>query len=693
METGINVQDLVIKFLEECNVPLFLTGKAGTGKTTLLHRVKTAITKNLAVVAPTAVAAINAGGTTIHSFFQMPIGPLPPNSGEPLALRMSREKMLVLIKLELLIIDEISMVRADTLDHIDTLLRQVKGSAQPFGGVQVLMIGDLFQLPPVWERDWPILGRYYKGPYFFNSLVLQKHAFFTLELNEVYRQTDQAFISILNEIRHGQVSAELLEPLNTQYRTEKEIGTLQDYVILSTHVQSVDRINTQRLEGLDSAGFVYKADVTGDFSADAYPAEAELSLKVGAQVMFVKNDLSGKKQYFNGRTARVTALQETSIQVTFLDDHSTFEVLKETWQNVKFALSASEKKIDETSAGSFTQYPLRLAWAITIHKSQGLTFDKAVIDVASAFAAGQTYVALSRCRTLDGIILQSPIRPENVKTDPTIVAFMTAATQGPPDLATLAEAKKISEFNVISDAFNFKVLADAWAGFKEELEKHAESPGSISAFDTAGITNIFASELKIVGERFIQKELWEDLPRTVLQERINAAAAFFQPKLTGLQTRLEQILLQLPGSELESEFYNRYNYLQSGIRQKLAMLHGAVYFPTGAEILLYAQNALAAYKPVFKNWRPKTTAKDAEVDNPALYKALLDWRAETAQQKGTPEYSLISEKTLREIAKKLPKTFSQLSAIKNFGEQRAQEYGDAVLRMVREFLGEGDTLF
>ena len=693
METSIDIQDLVIKFLEQCSAPIFLTGKAGTGKTTLLHRIKTVTTKNLAIVAPTAIAAINAGGTTIHSFFQMPIGPLPPNSSEPLALRMSREKMLVFIKLELLVIDEISMVRADTLDYIDTLLRQVKSSAQPFGGVQVLMIGDLFQLPPVWERDWPILGRYYTGPYFFNSLILRKHTFFTLELSQVYRQTDQTFISILNEIRHGQVSTELLEPLNRHYRTEAEISTLQDYVTLSTHVQSVDRINTQRLEELEGTPFVYKADIIGDFSSDAYPTEAELSLKVGAQVMFVKNDLSGKKQYFNGRTARVTALQETSIQVTFLDDHSEFEVLKETWQNVKFALSASEKKIDETSAGSFTQYPLRLAWAITIHKSQGLTFDKAVIDVSSAFASGQTYVALSRCRTLDGIVLRSPIRPENVKTDPVIVDFMTLATQVLPDLSILATAKKISEFNVISDAFNFGVVADAWVGFNAQVEKHAEAAEMISVYDAAELSQIFASELMAVGERFIQKELRQDLPLAVLKERINAAAAFFQPKLTGLQARLEQILLQLPGSELEPEFYNRYNYLQSSIRQKLAMLHGAVYFPTGAEILLYAQDALATYKQIFKNWRPKTTAKDAEVENPVLYKALLDWRGETAQQKGTPEYSLISEKTLREIAKKLPKTFSQLSAVKNFGEQRAQEYGEAILRMVREFLGEGDTLF
>ncbi|WDF78966.1 AAA family ATPase [Mucilaginibacter sp. KACC 22773] len=693
METGFNVQDLAIKFLEDCNAPVFLTGKAGTGKTTLLHRIKTANTKNMAVVAPTAVAAINAGGTTIHSFFQMPIGPLPPNSGEPLALRMSREKTVLLIKLELLIIDEISMVRADTLDYIDTLLRYVKGSAQPFGGVQVLMIGDLFQLPPVWERDWPILGRYYQGPYFFNSLVLQKHDFFTLELSQVYRQTDQAFISILNEIRHGQVTAELLEPLNKHYRSEAEIGTLQDYVTLSTHVQSVDRINTQRLEGLEGAAFVYKADVTGEFATDAYPAEAELVLKVGAQVMFVKNDLSGKKQYFNGRTARVTGLQETSIQVAFLDDHSEFEVLKETWQNVKFALSASEKKINETSAGSFTQYPLRLAWAITIHKSQGLTFDKAVIDVTSAFAAGQTYVALSRCRTLEGIVLRSPIRPENVKTAPAIVDFMTAATSGSPDLATLAVAKKISEFNVISDAFNFGVLSDAWTGFKDQLEKQAGDAGTINAQEAVAMTKVFGSELRAVGDRFIQKELRQGLPRAVLQERINAAAAFFQPKLSGLQAQLEHILLQLPGSELESEFYNRYNYLQANIRQKLAMLHGAVHFSTGADILLYARDALVGYKPVFKNWRPKTTAKDADVENPALYKALLDWRGETAQQKGTPEYSLISEKILREIAKKLPKTFSQLSAIKNFGEQRAQEYGEAILRMVREFLGEGDRLF
>lgn len=387
------IHNLVLKFVENTSSPIFLTGKAGTGKTTFLRWLKSSTTKNYAVTAPTAVAAINAGGVTIHSFFQVPFGPqIPVVSDNEISNLVPRqitlEKTKILKCLDLLIIDEISMVRADTLDYIDGTLRQVRGSMLPFGGVQLLMIGDLYQLPPVFEKDWPLLRNFYQGPYFFNSLVLKKNRLLTFELTQVYRQSDPLFVEILNHIRNGYLEDRFLEQLNTHYRPDLNANSLKDYVTLSTHNQSVNEINQQRLKELDGEAFTFKAVITGEFPKDGYPAEEELVLKVGAQVMFIKNDSSGKKQYYNGRTARVSSISEGNIRLSFLDDDSLFDVIPEKWNNVKYTLAEADQKVSESNNGSFSQYPLRLAWAITIHKSQGLTFEKAVIDIDAAFAFG-----------------------------------------------------------------------------------------------------------------------------------------------------------------------------------------------------------------------------------------------------------------------------------------------------------------
>jgi GTPase SAR1 family protein len=545
---------LLLKFLGQTNKPIFLTGKAGTGKTTFLHYLKTNLSKNYAVVAPTAVAAINAGGVTINSFFQMPFGPFLPNDSNaiPSSRPVSQEKMKLLQCLDLLIIDEISMVRADTLDYIDTTLRQTRGSIRPFGGVQLLMIGDLYQLPPVYQNDWTVLKNLYKGPYFFDSLVLKKMSLTTFELTQVYRQKDPVFIDILNSIRNGHVESEMLANLNANYNPSLNTNWLTDYVTLSTHNQLVNDINRLRLDELITTAYTFKATITGDFQKESYPTEEELVLKKGAQVMFIKNDSSGKKQYYNGRTARVTTIDQERIRLTFLDDKTEFDVVPEIWQSVKYSLSESEKKVTESNAGSFTQYPLKLAWAITIHKSQGLSFDKAIIDVDAAFAHGQTYVALSRCRTLEGLMLKSPVRPENISTDPLIVHFMKNAVRAIPDETLLDEATIELERDVLADVFNFSVLKDAWLAVRQFIVESESSEHKIRE-QVLKVDLLIKNGIAKIGKQFINQEIIV-IPKEeniwyseVIISRIRKAASFFLPKLLefrGLFCLLVNIFLQ-----------------------------------------------------------------------------------------------------------------------------------------------------
>ncbi len=697
METEKSIKELIIAFTEKTNTSIFVTGKAGTGKTTFLHEFKTTTTKNFAVVAPTAVAAINAGGSTIHSFFQIPIGPQAPIQGEILSLRINREKLMLLTKLDLLIIDEISMVRVDTIDYIDKMLKQIRCSSMPFGGVQVMMIGDLFQLPPVWERDWNILGKYYKGPYFFNSKVFEKSQIVTFELTKVFRQSDTTFISILNDIRMGSIGENQIKILNGRCRPAPEIIQLQDYITLTTHVDSVNTINNGRLSALESESFYFKAEVLGDFSEDAYPVDAELILKVGAQVMFIKNDTSGNKKYYNGRTARVSSLSKDQISVEFIDDGTEFDVPRETWQNIKFSLSDSGEKIEEANTGTFIQYPLRLAWAITIHKSQGLTFEKAIIDVASSFAPGQTYVALSRCKTLEGIVLKSPIEYDNVKVDDNIFNFIQKATHDVPNWNTLEEASLRSELIIIIDVFDFSMLSVAWLNYVSYLTPLMQEKNIFKQDLIDDISQLVNKDLVDVGDRFIRRDI---IPLRLgrkeidkfFKERVKSGVIYFQPKLEAFQNLTDQLYQQICEINFDSNFYNLLNQLNLSLKVKLSMLHGSTFLNSPKEAYLYACQEGSTYKPIYKIWQPKPL-KEQEVINAGLYHDLLQWRRGVAESNGLPEYSLISEKILREIAKKLPQTFNELAQIKNLNVQRAKEYGDSIIKLVSSFIGKGDTLF
>ena len=439
METVTN-QDLQLAFdfVKYTNRNIFLTGKAGTGKTTFLHDLKKSSPKRMIVVAPTGVAAINAGGVTIHSFFQLPFHPYvpsfylsennPENKAEqkdPAGYKMSREKINIIRSLDLLVIDEISMVRADTLDAVDSALRRYKNRYLPFGGVQLLMIGDLQQLAPVVkDEDREIINKYYDSPFFFGSRALRSTDYVTIELKHIYRQNDQLFIDLLNKVRDNHVDSDVLSELNKRYIPDFDPDSDGGYITLTTHNYQAQILNDSKLEKLPGRPHSFKATIKDEFPEFSYPTASELIFKKGAQVMFVKNDLSRDKLFFNGKIGKIEAFEDDIIVVKCPDDDFPIRVEMAEWQNMKYTLDDETKEIEETVIGTFTQYPLKLAWAITIHKSQGLTFDKAVIDARDAFAHGQVYVALSRCRTLNGLVLSTRINQRSIIDDQAISDFV-----------------------------------------------------------------------------------------------------------------------------------------------------------------------------------------------------------------------------------------------------------------------------
>lgn len=528
---------------------LFLTGKAGTGKTTFLKYIKANTRKQAIVVAPTGVAAINAGGVTMHSFFQLPFGPFIPGTQQGFStsaadvtnkhnlfknIRFSAEKRDMLMELELLIIDEISMVRADMLDAMDTILRHFRKKLhQPFGGVQVLYIGDMYQLPPVVpNHEWDILQPYYESPFFFSAAVVAQAPPLYIELKKIYRQSDQLFIDVLNRVRSNQLNAADFTLLNNLYRPGFNPPS-GSYITLSTHNRKADSINTTELEKLTGKVTVFTGTITGDFSEKALPTDMHLPLKEGAQVMFIKNDSGMDRRFFNGKLATIKKLNDEKIIVTANNDvQDEITIERETWRNIRYTYDKGTDSITEEELGSFTQYPLRLAWAVTIHKSQGLTFERAIIDAGESFAPGQVYVALSRCTSLEGMVLLSRLLPSSIATDPRVVAFAQKESRYETLREILAVEQQPYWAKELVKSFDHSKIISVMAQFRE-LVPGKKLPDTQSALALSDLLLNKARDQATVAEKFqVQlQQLIQQLVATgdisLLEERVTKGIGYF----------------------------------------------------------------------------------------------------------------------------------------------------------------------
>jgi hypothetical protein len=691
---------LAVDLVNQSNRNIFLTGKAGTGKTTFLRYIKQNSLKQTAVIAPTGVAAINAGGSTIHSFLQLPFSPYLPDATSPMhqheatnkhtllgKIKLNRERIKVLQQLELLIIDEISMVRCDVVDAIDVVLRHFRHRhSEPFGGVQVLAIGDLFQLPPVAsDHEWNLLSSFYNSPYFFDSRVMQQAPPVHVEFEKIYRQSDDSFIELLNQVRHGNLSARSSEILKSRFQPDFRIKKDDGYIILTTHNYKADVINGGELAKLKAKPYMFKASITGEFSEKAYPADEMLQLKQGAQVMFIRNDKEKIRRYFNGKIGNITRIEGDSIFIKCKDDADEIEVQKETWENIRYSLNKQTNQLQEDSVGSFTQYPLRLAWAITIHKSQGLTFEKAVIDAGAAFAAGQVYVALSRCTSLEGIVLQSLITPNSLKSDPTIVHFSNNNISSGQLKAELYQSKKVYQQSVLTSIFDFTQIVRSCNDLKKLSTEHVKEFNEatppwidellLKATRLEDVADQFKTRLKTY---FLDPASPEE--NKALQDRTKDAVVFFVRELSDLLSFISSSPAITDSKVLAKSYNDILREVFTFTGEKKHLLEG---FTGGFSIeQYYKQKRSFIVAALSVNAYATASAQTADTAHPELHYQLRQLRNRICETSNLPVYIIAATKSIDEMAEFLPQTKDELLQIAGFGKAKVEKYGEQFLQII-----------
>ena len=573
---------LAWNIIEKTNANLFLTGKAGTGKTTFLKRLKELSPKRMIVLAPTGIAAINAGGMTIHSFFQLPFSPYVPGttfgSGEQKRYQFSKLKRNIIRSIDLLVIDEISMVRSDLLDAVDSVLRQYrKRHDLPFGGVQLLMIGDLQQLAPVvTPQEEHLLGQHYDTPFFFSSNALKQVGYLTIELKKVYRQQDEQFISLLNQIRENKASEATLQALNQRYIPNFVPPKEGNYIRLTTHNAPAQYINEQQLAALPAQSFSFTADIEGDFPETSYPADFKLTLKPGAQVMFIKND--PQHRFYNGMIGEVIGVRTdedgSKITVRSKDSGEEFDLEKMEWTNAKYTLNEKTKEIEETVEGKFMQYPLRLAWAITIHKSQGLTFEHAIIDASHSFTHGQTYVALSRCKTLEGMVLSQPLSRGAIISSQTVDAFTSQLAAPSQEQISSLELQYI--IYCISELFDFYSIRASYEHLMRCLVEffNGKYPRVVSEYQKL---QVVLKSLIAVSDKFRVQYTGmlarnPDVRQAELQDRIHKGAMYFLDKIGILSDLIRKSNLDTDNKVARKQFEDRFSVFSEDVKLKERLL-------------------------------------------------------------------------------------------------------------------------
>ncbi len=693
---------LAFDFITSTNHPVFLTGKAGTGKTTFLKNIQSSIVKSIAIVAPTGVAAMNAGGTTIHSFFQLPftpfIGARHSGSNQPdttdrntlfKQLKLTSERKEILQQLDLLVIDEISMVRADLLDAVDAVLRYVRHNfAQPFGGVQVLYIGDMYQLPPVVKQDeWHLLHTFYESPFFFSSHVIKEQPPVYIELNKVYRQKDKNFIQLLNQVRNNEMDEDGYELLHSRYVPDDSTIDKEGIIVLTTHNAKADAINASAIERIQTEPHFFKAKIEGVFQDNSFPTDENLLLKIGAQVMFIKNDTEKIRRYFNGKIGRIKSIEDDKIWIECKEGErsSLIELKKETWRNIKYSINSKSGNIDEDELGSFTQFPLRLAWAITIHKSQGLTFEKVVIDAGSSFAPGQVYVALSRCTTLEGLHLVTKISMNSLQSDPRIVAFAQEQKSRAKTLQLLEMTSKENEFNLLASIFDFSKMDTAIV----QLADHVKSNGFSTIADT-WLSGFKEKWKKISGHALnFQSQLrgynsHVETEQVVFKQRIVAASGYFARELTQLISSLKACPIRSDNRQVSKEIDVGVNSVIDKFLFKIHLMQGCESDPS-ISCFYQQKKSFMKSQSSFSSYAGRSAFIPEDIKHPGLYVLLKNKRDQLCNENNLPVYLVCNSAAVEQMATYMPLTLQSLEKISGFGKVKVAQYGKQFISIISEY--------